>query len=507
MSDTVTEVPVVSARGFGKSFGARPVLSDVDLDVLPGQVHGLLGQNGSGKSTFIKILAGYHHPAEGGTLRVRGTEHQLPLQPTDPRQLGFSFVHQDLGLIDRATVVENMRIGRYDTGFGWRIPWSKERRLVRESLARVGLEVQPDTLVSELRPVDRAMVAILRALEELRAVPRGLLVLDEPTAYLPRDGVDRLFTAVREAARAGHGILFVTHRLEEVHAITDHVTILRDGRVVESAPTSSLDEQALIERILGFALDQLYPEPHDRGAELTARIDHLSGSMVHDFSLSLRRGEIVGLTGLVGMGYEQVPYLLFGAEKALSGEISVGKRNLDARRITPPAAMAAGMALLPADRGRDGGVANATVSENVTLATLGRYYDGGLLRRRRERRQVGGLLDEFEVRPPEPNRSFWTLSGGNQQKALLAKWFETGPRLFLLHEPTQGVDVGARKQIFRQMRDAAESGVSFLFVSSEYEDLANLCDRVVIFRHGRPVSELHGNALTHERILEQCFSR
>ena len=507
MTEQIQEPPVVSARRFGKSFGGRSVLADVDLDVLPGQVHGLLGQNGSGKSTFIKILAGYHHPDEGAELEVRGEHVNLPLNPTDPRHVGFSFVHQDLGLVERASVLENMRIGRYAAGFGWRISWARERRLVRDALERIGLEVDPRTHVSELRPVDRAMVAILRALEQLRQVPRGLLVLDEPTAYLPRDGVDRLFKAVREVAKQGHGILFVTHRLEEVQEITDQVTILRDGRVVTSAPTSTLDESALVERILGFAMEQLYPIAHEAASEVTLQIDRLSGSMVQDFSTSVRRGEIVGLTGLVGMGHEQVPYLLFGAERATSGQMRIGANQLDARRMTPAAALRSGIALLPADRLRDGGVGTATVSENVTLPTLSNYFDRGLLRRRRERRSVRDLLERFVVRPAEPPRLFSTLSGGNQQKALLAKWFETGPQLFLLHEPTQGVDVGARKQIFQQMRDAAQAGVAFIFVSSEYEDLANLCDRVVVFRYGRPVSELHGASLTQERILERCFSR
>ena len=215
------------------------MLADVDLDVLPGQIHGLLGQNGSGKSTFIKILAGYHHPDEGAKLEVRGEPVHLPLQPTDPRHVGFSFVHQDLGLIERASVLENMRIGRYEAGFAWRISWRRERKLVRDALERIGLEIDPQTSVSDLRPVDRATVAIMRALEQLRRAPRGLLVLDEPTAYLPRDGVDRLFRAVREVANQGHGILFVTHRLEEVQEITDHVTILRD--MDGSSPRLDLD--------------------------------------------------------------------------------------------------------------------------------------------------------------------------------------------------------------------------------------------------------------------------
>lgn len=503
---TESRQPVISARKFAKTFGRRTVLQDVDLDVMPGQVHGLLGQNGSGKSTLIKILAGYHHPDESAQLYVGGRPTALPLHPDDPLRFGLSFVHQDLGLLDQGTVLENMRIARYETGAVWRIRWSRERKLVREALARLGLDIDPGTRISSLRPVDRAMVAILRALEQLRESEQGLLVLDEPTAYLPRDGVDRLFAAIREVAAMGHGVLFVTHRLEEVQTITDQVTVLRDGRVVESAPTSTLDTRALIERILGFAIDELYPGAHEVKSEVVARVEGLSGSLVEDLSLELRRGEIVGLTGLVGMGFEQVPYLVFGAERASSGTITIGSARHDARHVSPAAAMRSGIALLPADRLRDGGVLGASVTENVTLPTVGAYFRGGILRRRRERQRVSELLTRFDVRPPEPARAFATFSGGNQQKALLAKWFETKPALFLLHEPTQGVDVGARRQIFRQIRDAAQAGVALVLVSSEYEDLAHLCDRVVIFRHGRAVFELSGEALTHARILERCFA-
>jgi ribose transport system ATP-binding protein len=470
-------------------------------------VHGLLGQNGSRKSTLIKILAGYHAPDAGGTLAVRGERVELPLRPADPRRLGLAFVHQDLALVDTATVLENLRVGRYETRAGWRIPWRRERQAVRAALARFGLGISPDASVASLREVDRAMVAILRALEQLRVVERGVLVLDEPTAYLPRDGVERLFAAVREIAGMGFAVLFVTHRLEEVTAITDRVSVLRDGALVACEPTASLDEAALIERILGFSLDDLYPEPHHARGDVVLRASGVSGSLVRDFSFELRRGEILGITGLLGMGWEQVPYLLFGAEPALGGELEILGRRLDLGRLAPREAMAAGIALLPANRLRDGSAPLATVTENMTLATLPRYYRNGLLRRRAEQSTVYRLMGHFDVRPREPGRSLSTLSGGNQQKVLIAKWFATHPRVFLMHEPTQGVDVGARRQIFSHIRTAVEDGMPVVLASSEYEDLANLCDRVIVFRHGRPVSELAGETLTHARIVEQCFRR
>jgi ribose transport system ATP-binding protein len=498
-------IPVVSARSVGKTFSGRTVLRGVDLDILPGEIHGLVGQNGSGKSTFIKILSGFHAPDPGARLLVRGEPVSLPLSVNDPGKLGMSFVHQDLGLFEAGSVVENMRVGRYDTGFAWHISWRRERHRVQESLARFGLKLDPDTPISSLTDVQRAMVAIIRALDQAGAGKHGLLVLDEPTSYLPRDTVEHLFDTIRQVAALGFGVLFVTHRLEEVRAITDRVTILRDGAVVETARTSTLSQRDLVARILGFSLEQLYPSPHEAEGEVVFEASHISGSTVDDFSLKVRRGEIVGLTGLLGMGHELVPYLLFGAERATHGQLDVHGQRYDLRDMTPRKAMDAGLALLPANRLRDGGVVAATARENMTLSTLTHYFSGGLLRYRREETEARTLMREFDVRPPEPNDEFSTFSGGNQQKMLIAKWFATQPRALLLHEPTIGVDVGAKRQIFRLIRDAAQRGTAAVIASIEYDDLAHLCDRVIVFRHGRAVSELHGSELTLERILERSF--
>jgi ribose transport system ATP-binding protein len=499
--------PVLSARNFSKTFSGRTVLRNVDLELMPGEVHGLVGQNGSGKSTFIKILAGYHTPDEGATLTVCGRHVALPLDPSKPHVLGLSFVHQDLGLVPEASVLENLRVGSYETGFGWRIRWRQERQYVRDSLRRFGLgHISVDANVGSLREVERAMIAIIRAFDRLKGFTQGVLVLDEPTAYLPRDGVERLFDAVREAAAGGMGVLFVTHRLEEVREFTDRVTILRDGVRIETAQTNSLSERDLIGRILGRSLGELYPTPPKiRGSvALTAR-NVSSSRAVRPFSFELLSGEIVGLTGLVGMGHEHILHMLFGSQPASSGEISLRGRTYDLREISPRAAIEAGLALLPANRIRDAAAPSATITENVTLPTLSRYYSGGRLRHRRERGAVSALLHEFQVTPSEPNRVFAKLSGGNQQKALVAKWFATRSEIFLLHEPTQGVDIGARKQIFTQIRDLAEAGSAVVIASAEYEDLAHLCDRVFIFRDGSAVTELHGAELTEERIVEQCF--
>jgi ribose transport system ATP-binding protein len=496
-------VPILAARNFGKTFAGRTVLRKMDLDIFPGEVHGLVGQNGSGKSTFVKILSGFHPPDPGASLLVRGHPVQLPLSESDPAKLGMSFVHQDLPLFEAGSILENLLVGRYETGFGWRISWRRERRRVRELLKGFNLDLDPDTPVSSLADVERVMIAVIRALDRITGGGEGVLVLDEPTSYLPRDAVERLFATIRRIARLSFGVLLVTHRLEEILAITDRVTILRDGRVVGSLPTPELTQRDLVSRILGFSLEQLYPTPHESASEVVLAVENLAGSGVNDCSFEVRRGEILGLTGLLGMGQESVPYLLFGAERAAAGTLSIGGRRDDLRGMTPDRAIHAGLALLPANRLRDGGVGSASLVENITLPTLDRYVSAGILRHRREVNAVRRMLTDFEIQPAAPESEFATFSGGNQQKALVARWFATHPEALLLHEPTIGVDIGARRQIFRHIRDAAQRGTAILVASVEYEDLAHLCDRVLVFRHGRVVSELSGNELTVERILEQ----
>jgi ribose transport system ATP-binding protein len=329
-------------------------------------------------------------------------------------------------------------------------------------------------------------------------------VLDEPTAYLPRDGVDRLFTAVRRAAQEGAGVIFVSHRLEEIGMLTDAVSVLRDGRLVGTAETASLGESDLVEMIVGskIAAARFHPKS---GGEVMLRTHAVSGRVARDVTLQLHRGEVLGLTGLMGMGHEEVPYLLFGAEPA-TGELELDGETIPVGEMSPRRAMGAGVALLPGDRQGASGAGNLSVRENVTLPTLDRFFTGGLLRPKRERARVLELLRAYDVRPVAPSRKLETLSGGNQQKALVAKWLERKPTIFLMHEPVQGVDVSAREEIARVIADIAAEGSSVLLSSCEYEDLARICGRVLVFRHGRITSELAGDALTKERIIERCYA-
>lgn len=500
-------VPVVELRGLTKSFGGAQALDGVDLTILPGEVHGLLGENGSGKSTLIKILAGYHAP-DAGRFKWNGEDVALPLSPGQFRALGLSFVHQDLGLIPELTALENLRMIEFAAaGSAHRISWRRERARAREAFERYDVNIPPDAQVADLSDTDRARLAIVRALEQIRRVERvGLLVLDEPTVFLPREGAEDLFRLVREVVAKHASVLFVSHDLDEVREVTDRVTVLRDGRVHGSVVTGQASETELVEMIIGRRLAQLEPVHHDAtGKPIDASVKDLAGAHLNGVSFDVHKGEILGIAGLMGSGFEDVPYILFGAKPARSGTLALDGDVHALEAMTPGRALAADMALLPGDRQGDGSVGSMSVGENVMLQVLDKYRPLRL-KRRRLRNDAADLLTDFDVRPDDPDLAYQSLSGGNQQKALLAKWLQTKPRLILLHEPTQGVDIGARQQIFEMLRGAADDGMSVICASSDNEQLAHICDRVLVIGRGQIVRELRGDDITKERIAEQVYN-
>jgi ribose transport system ATP-binding protein len=463
--------PAVSLRHISKSFGGVRALDDAHLDVSPGEVHGLLGENGSGKSTMIKVLAGYHAPDPGGELEVGGQEVRLPLASGEARRRGLAFVHQDLGLIPSLSVLENLRLTDLAARRG-RISWSAERRRADDTFARYGVDIDPRGAVADLRPLERALLAIVRAMEDLGAESTAL-VLDEPTAFLPAAETERLFTLVRSIARAGTSVVFVSHDLGEIRAITDRVTILRDGRTVGTVETNATATEELTAMILGGRPAPRKTQPL-RGASAETVV-----SFVGPVSFALGRGEVLGLTGLAGSGFEDLLYDLFGAGPGKSGTLTLAGVPYDLRAMTPERALKAGVVLVPGDRHREGAVPSLPVSDNVMLPALERFRARLALRRHRMTAAAAELLHRFGVLPAEPRLLYEELSGGNQQKALLAKWLQLRPALLLLDEPTRGVDVGARPQIWSLIRAATAAGAAVICASSDSEELDTLCDRVL----------------------------
>ena len=492
---------LLELRGLTKRFADVTVLSSVDLAVRPGEVHALIGQNGSGKSTLIKILSGYHAP-DAGEVRMRGKPVHLPIRPGEADRLGLHFLHQDVGIVRTMTVLENLRVGRFQTTRYGRLRWGAERRATRELLAEMQLDIDPDLRVSDVPPAERALIGFARAIQDLDRERGTVLILDEPTAFLPGPSVARLFKAIREITKRGSAVVFVSHRLDEVLEIADRVSILRDGQLVKTVAKSETNERDLVSAMLGREMGHLYPTRTTPHGQPVLIVNQLSGSIAHNVSFDVREGEIVGLTGLIGMGHDQVPYLVFGSERHDAG-ITVNGRTLSPS--SPRDAIEAGVAFLPADRQRQSGIQKATLLENVTMATGRRFMRGGRLRHTEERSAVQQILERFDVRPADPDRLLTTLSGGNQQKALLGKWLHARPAVLLLHEPSQGVDISSRRQILQIVAEVAAAGTAVLVASAEYDELAHICHRVLIFRHGRIARELTGDDLTEARIAEQCY--
>ncbi len=496
------EAAAIRIRSLSKTFPGQTALSGVDLDVRFGEVHALVGENGSGKSTLIKCLSGYHQPDPGSQLSIGGNS-----VAHGGARGALAFVHQDIGIVPTMTVAENIALGRgYVTRRGVYIRWKHQAEAARRALARLGRDdISPAVLASSLSPAAQSIVAVARALDSL-GTARGAIVMDEPTASLPEADVGALFAALREAAARGAGVLFVSHRLGEVFAVADRVTVLREGRVVGTFATAQLDERRLAELMLGRALGELFPQaPGESGDDVVLEVAGLSGSRIRDISFRVHRGEIVGVAGLLGSGRSELLRLIFGAQPARSGSVRVGGTSLS--HLEPARAIRAGLAYVPPDRLAAALLAQMTVTENITLCTIARF---GRFRLRLgdEARHVDSVIGEFGIKPPLSSHLAGHFSGGNQQKMILARAVGTDPNVLLLDEPTQGVDIGAKAEIHRIIEQlAAERGTALLIVSSEFEDLVGLCHRVLVLRHGRQVAELRRPQMTVDDILSCAYSQ
>ena len=490
---------VLSLENVSKTFPGQVALRGVSLSVAPGRVLALLGQNGSGKSTLIKILAGYHRADPGGRAILLGAVLDLSGAPSTDR---VHVMHQDLGLVGSLNSVENLALGRgFQTTRLGRVRWKDETLRARRHLASLGASFDPRVPVSTLSPSERALVALARALQDWDD-QGGLLILDEPTAAMTKPEVAQLFAAVRSLADRGAGVIFVSHRLDEVFQIADDYTVLRDGIVMGSGAVQDLDHDQLIELIVGRELAQLEHVAHEFDSETVLEVRGLWGNRLELFDLTVKKGEVVGIAGLVGSGRDELAMLLFGANERAGGSVSIGGTEMPS---DPQRSIEMGMALVPSERKRYGSIGSQSVAENITLARLRPLFKRGRMSRRRERADVLDWVGKVDLQPPVPERAFETLSGGNQQKGVIARWLRTSPKVLVLDEPTQGVDVGAKSLIYALLAEAAEKGLAIVVCSSETEELAMVCDRVIVLSNGRISAELHGAMLSAESIAEHVL--
>lgn len=490
---------VLKAESVSKAFGATQALCDVSFELKKGSVHALLGGNGSGKSTLIKLIAGVV-PADAGVIELCGERHDLrSMTPALARESGLHFVHQQRSTFPQLTVTENLAIGRgFDTGFGGRIEWSRARERAAAVLERFQIDAHPDQALEELGPATQTMVAIARALQDQDAEADGVLVLDEPTASLPAPEVTLLLDALRRYADAGQAIVYVTHRLEEVFAVADWATLLRDGKVVDTVAPSALDQEGLVELMMGRTVEQIERLRGRPEGRTVLALRQVCAGPLAPLDLELREGEIVGLGGLIGSGRSTLLKALFGVRPLEAGEVWI---DGELQQIgSPPDAMAAGLAYVPEDRQADAAFPDLSVAENLSLTVIPDYWHRGVINRRREQRDALGLFDSFLITAESDGAPLRSLSGGNQQKVILARWLRRDPRLLLLDEPTQGVDVGARSEIYELVHRAVGGGAAALVASSDFEELALICDRVIVLRKGAAVAEVSGDELDAERI-------
>jgi ribose transport system ATP-binding protein len=497
----MAEVPAMRLRGASKRFRGVHALEDVDLDIAQGEVHALLGQNGSGKSTLIKILGGVHAPEHGETLELWGKPVSLPIGAA--REHGIAVIHQDLGLAEQMSVWENLGItSGYDVPSLLPIRRGQERRRCRALLDSLGVEVDLDAIVADLSPATRAGVALARARRVLEDhSERHLFVLDEPTTHLSAGEAQRVVDLMRAVARSGSSVLFISHRLPEVLDVADRITVLRDGTVAAAIDGAVANPESIVAAMLGRRLQQFYPDPASAtSSEVVLDVRDLIGGRLRGVSFALRKGEILGFAGVAGSGHEEIPYLLAGGRRAEGGSASFG--DVELVGMEPRELLAHGVILAPGNRQRDGAWVSASARENITLPTLRRYRRWNGVVRSDERRTSRELMVRLTVQPPEPERTFDEFSGGNQQKIVLAKCVSMDPRIFVLDEPTQGVDAGAKRDVLELLVEAADRGAGVVLVSGDYEQLANVANRVLIIRDGVIAGELNGERLTEQAIAE-----
>jgi rhamnose transport system ATP-binding protein len=508
--------PLLQLNAIAKSFGAVRALKGVSFDLQAGEVHALLGENGAGKSTLIKIIAGAHRP-DSGTIEIAG-EPVAHLTPSSAHKRGIACIYQQPALFPDLTVAENIAL-RLESVSPWRrVRWSSRRESATCLLQRIGADVSPDAEVHELSMPEQQLVEIACAI----GAGARIVIMDEPTASLTRQEVNLLFAVARELRSSGVGIIYISHRLDEVFALADRVTVLRDGESVgtrsvkpsnrstvasNSSPTVQpshdstplpLQESELIKLMVGREVSHIYPPREGEPDKVVLSLKKLGcvATGVKNITLDVRAGEVVGLAGLVGAGRTELARILFGITPADSGEIILNRKLISIH--SPQEAIAHGIAYVPEDRRKHGVILEMAIAENMTMAIHRRLFPGSWLRFGQERKLALNLVHDLDVRTYGPEAPGYSLSGGNQQKVSLARWLVTKPKVLVLDEPTQGVDVGAKSEIHKIIRSLAKQGLAVLMISSDLPEVLGMSDRIAVMRGGTIAAILRGGSDAHE---------
>ncbi|CAM5480011.1 Ribose import ATP-binding protein RbsA [Mycolicibacterium aubagnense] len=490
----MTVAPYVSLTGMSKSFVGVKALKDVSFDVRPGEVHALLGENGAGKSTLIKMMSGLYSP-DTGTITVDGKEVRFA-STRDASAAGIATVYQELLLFPELTVAENVFLGNYPRRPGGWIDWGEVRARTRALLDQLDtFDLDVDAKVLTLSVAQRQRVEIAKALSKNARI----LIMDEPTASLVESDVQRLMAVVRQLRERGVGIVYVSHRMPEIFALADRVTVLRDGGYVATRDIGEVDEAALVSMMVGRPIDSLFPKAEAAIGDTVLEVKNLNhGRHVQDISFSLRRGEILGVAGLVGSGRTELALTLFGMTPATSGSISLEGRTVSI--TSPRQARDLGIAYVPEDRGQQGLVKQMAIRKNVSMASIERFSSGIFIKAGEEAQRALDAVKRLSVRCRNIGQPVGELSGGNQQKVVIAKWLETNPKVLILDEPTRGVDVGAKAEIHTIMGELVKQGVAILMISSELPEVLGMSDRVLVISGGRITGEIDRADATPERV-------
>jgi rhamnose transport system ATP-binding protein len=486
--------PLLALEHATKSFGAVRALEDVALELYPGETHGLVGENGAGKSTLVKILAGVYWPDEG-VLHMNGRELVVS-SPGAARDAGIAVIYQEPTLFPDLTVAENVFMGRQPLRSGRRVDTKTMHRRVLELLAPLGVRLDPERIARGLSIADQQIVEIAKAL----SLQARVIIMDEPTAALSAYEVQRLFRVVESLRSSGAAVLFISHRLEEVFEICQRVTVMRDGRRVLSRPLEGLTSDDLVRAMVGRDVVQRRERDHFEPGDAVLRVDRLTREGVFiDISFEVRSGEIVALAGLVGAGRSEVARAIFGIDRYDAGRVYL--RGHPLKKGAPVAAMAGGIGLVPEDRRLQGLVMELSIANNIALASLGRLQRFAILRRAAENKFAGEWATRMRLKFGRLSNSVSTLSGGNQQKVVLAKWLSRQPKVLIVDEPTRGIDVATKSEVHRLLVQLAEGGVAVLMISSELPEVLRVADRVLVMREGRLVAEFNQQQASEESIV------